>query len=86
MKRENFFLFWKKNASCPYWIQNEVIGVLKRFLAFASSFQPRYAHNMMVFMFDPRFIRDYVGLELAMQVVTMIKRFECHFCSLFIMP
>jgi hypothetical protein len=56
-------------------MQTKVIGVLKPFLAFASSFQSCHAHNMMVLMFDPcfknlQFIRDYVGLELAMQVAT----------------
>jgi hypothetical protein len=47
--------------------------VLKLFLAFASSFQTRHVHNMLVYMLDPHFknpqlIKDYVGLELAMQV------------------
>jgi len=55
-------------------MQVEVIGVLKSFLTFASSFQPHHAHNMLVFTFDLcfknlQFIRDYVGLELVMQVV-----------------
>jgi len=54
-----------------YWMQVKVIGVLKVFLAFASSFQPCHAHNVLVFMFDPHFknlqlIKDYVSLELAM--------------------
>jgi hypothetical protein len=47
--------------------------VLKPFLAFASSFQTCHAHNVLVFMLHPHFknpqlIKDYVGLELAMQV------------------
>jgi hypothetical protein len=55
-------------------MQIEVIGVLKPFLAFASSFQPCHVYNMTVFMLDTCFknlqlIKDYVGLELAMQVV-----------------
>jgi len=49
----------------------EVIGVLKPFLAFTSSFQPCVIHNMLIFMLDPQFknlhlIHDFVGLELAM--------------------
>jgi hypothetical protein len=56
-------------------MQVEVIGVLKPFMAFASSFRPHHAHNMLVFLFDPCFknlqlIKNYVGLELAMQVTT----------------
>jgi hypothetical protein len=52
-------------------MQIEVIGVLKLLLAFASSFQPRHAHNMLIIMFDQHFknlqlIGDYVGFELAM--------------------
>jgi hypothetical protein len=55
-------------------MQAKIIGVLKPFLAFASSFQTYHAHNMLVFMLDPHFkspqlIKDYVGLELAIQVV-----------------
>ncbi len=54
-----------------YHMQTEVIGVLKFFLAFASSFQPHHVHNMPVNMLDPHFknlqlIGDYVGFELAM--------------------
>jgi hypothetical protein len=54
-----------------YHMQTEIIGVLKVLLAFASSFQPCHAHNMLVIMLDLRFknlqfIGDYVGLELAM--------------------
>jgi len=56
-------------------MQAEVIGVLKPFLAFASSFQHCHVHNMLVLILDLRFmnlgfIRDYVDLELAMHVVT----------------
>jgi hypothetical protein len=56
-------------------MQGKVIGVLKPFLAFVSSFQPRHVHNMLVFMLEPHFknlqsIKNYVGLELAMQVAT----------------
>ncbi len=54
-----------------YQMQIEFFGVLKLFLAFASSFQPCHAHNMLVIMLVPHFknlqlIGDYVGLELAM--------------------
>jgi len=54
-----------------YQMQTEIVGALKLLLAFASSFQPRHAHNMLVIMLDPHFknlqlIGDYVGLELAM--------------------
>jgi hypothetical protein len=31
----------------------EIIGVLKPFLAFASSFQLHVVHNMIILMFDP---------------------------------
>ncbi len=52
----------------------KVIGVLKPFLAFTSSLQPSTTHNMLIFMFDSwfnnlQFIHDFVGIELAMQVV-----------------
>jgi CO/xanthine dehydrogenase Mo-binding subunit len=55
-------------------MQAKVISVLKSFLTFAPSFQPHHVHNMLVLMFDMcfknlQFIKDYVGLELAMQVV-----------------
>jgi hypothetical protein len=55
-------------------MQVEVIDVLKPFLAFASSSQLQAIHNMLVLMFDLCFkkfqlIWDYVGIELAMQVV-----------------
>jgi hypothetical protein len=48
----------------------KVIGVLKPFLAFTSSFQPCATHNMLVFMLDSWFknlqlIHDFVGIELA---------------------
>ncbi len=36
-------------------MQIEVIGVLKFFLAFASSFQPHDVHNILVFMLDSCF-------------------------------
>jgi hypothetical protein len=54
-----------------YQMQTEVIGALKLFLAFASSFQPRHVHNILVIMLGPHFknlqlIGDYFGLELAM--------------------
>jgi hypothetical protein len=54
-----------------YQMQIEIIGALKLFLAFASSFQPRHVHNMLVIMLGPHFkslqlIGDYVGLELTM--------------------
>jgi len=56
-------------------MQARVIGVLKHFLAFTSSFQPCHVHNMLVLIIDLHFmnlehIRDYVDLELAMQVAT----------------
>jgi hypothetical protein len=41
------------HLGCYMWA--EVIGVLQPFLAFASSFQPRAIHNMLVLMLDPRF-------------------------------
>ncbi len=54
-------------------MQAEIISVLKPFLAFASSFRPCHVHNMLILIFDLCFknlelIRDYVNLELAMQV------------------
>jgi hypothetical protein len=54
-------------------MQVKVIGVLKPFLAFASSFQIRHVQNMLVFILDPHFknpqlIRDYVDLQLAEQL------------------
>jgi hypothetical protein len=60
-------------------MQARIIGVLKLFLTFASSFQPHHAQNMLVFMLDPcfknlQFIKDYVGLELAMQIATNYDR------------
>jgi hypothetical protein len=56
-------------------MQAEVINVLKPFLAFTSSLQPYHVHNMLVIILDLCFmnlglIRDYVDLELAMQVAT----------------
>jgi hypothetical protein len=53
----------------------EIIGVLKPFLAFASSFKPHVFHNMIILMFDLQFknlyfIWDYMGLiELTVHVV-----------------
>jgi hypothetical protein len=46
-----------------------IIGVLKTFLAFVSSFWPHVIHNMLIFMLDLWFknlqlIHDFVGLEL----------------------
>jgi hypothetical protein len=60
-------------------MQAKVISVLKPFLAFASSFQPCHIHNMLIFIIDLHFmnlehIRDYVDLELAMQVVINYDR------------
>jgi hypothetical protein len=56
-------------------MQAIIIGVLKFFLAFASSFQPCHVHNMLVLIIDLHFInlehiRDNANLELAMQVAT----------------
>ncbi len=55
-------------------MQIEVIGVLRQFLTFASSYQPQAIHNMLVLMLDLcsekfQLIWNYVGLELIMQVV-----------------
>jgi hypothetical protein len=52
-------------------MQANIIGVLKPFLAFVSSFQPCVAHNMLIFMLDLWFknmqlIDAFVGLELTM--------------------
>lgn len=52
----------------------EIFSVLKPFLAFASSFQHHAIHNMLVLMpnlqfKNLQFIYDFVGFELAMQVV-----------------
>jgi hypothetical protein len=38
-----------------HYMQVEIIGVLKPFLAFASSFQPRAIHNMLLLMLDLQF-------------------------------
>jgi hypothetical protein len=40
-------------------MQAKVISVLKPFLAFVSSFQPRHVHNMLVLMLEP-----HVGMGL----------------------
>jgi hypothetical protein len=60
-------------------MQAKVISVLKPFLAFASSFWPCHVHNMLILILDLRFknlelIKDYVDLELAMQVVANYDR------------
>jgi hypothetical protein len=75
-KKKKCFVSWKAydelmHLGCH--MQAKVIGLLKPFLAFTSSFQPCATHNMLVFMFDSwfknlHFIHDFVGIQLAMQV------------------
>lgn len=56
-------------------MMSEVINVLAPFLSFTVSYSAKHAHNMLALMLDPRYkglslVKDYVGRERALQVVS----------------
>lgn len=56
-------------------MMSEVINALAPFLSFTVSYSPKHAHNMLALMLDPRYkglslVKDYVGRERALQVVS----------------
>lgn len=56
-------------------MMSEVINALAPFLSFTVSYSAKHAHNMLALMLDPRYkglrlVKDYVGRDRALQVVS----------------